>query len=116
MFFAAATPLAMAVDSRVDRTRPMYHDREAMAWLQYQSVAITGQAVPLELSGAESVELAGEEFTPSDGVMVEVSAEDPVRPCVRASNEHGDVTEWSCLDPEDPPVDPDPEDPDLGVS
>jgi hypothetical protein len=54
----------LALDSRIDRTRPMHHDRVEMLWLQH---------------------------------------------------EHGDVTHWACLDPADPPVDPDPEVPDLGV-
>ena len=61
-------------------------------------------------------EVAGELFTPSSGVGVVVRVEEPDRPCVRASNDHGDVTEWACVDLEDPPVDPDPEDVDLAVA
>lgn len=115
LLFAAATPLVLALDSRIDRTRPMHHDRVEMLWLQHLAVQTTGGSVPVELSDDESVELAGETFTPSAGVSVEVRADEPTRPCVRTSNEHGDVTEWVCLDPAAPPADPDPEDPDLGV-
>jgi hypothetical protein len=31
-------------------------------------------------------------------------------------DQHGDVSEWDCLDPESPPVDPDPDDPDPDLS
>ncbi len=115
VFFAVATPVAIALDSRIDRTRPMNDDRGEMLWLQYRSVLTTGQSVPGEVTAEESVEIAGETFTPSPGVRVEVRADEATRPCVRASNEHDDVTEWACLDPDAPPADPDPEDADLGV-
>ncbi len=115
LLFAVAAPLVVALDSRIDGTRAMHHDRVEMLWLQHQHVLATGQSVPVELSDGESVEVADETFTPSAGVSVEVRADEPTRPCVRASNERGDVTEWACLDPDDPPVDPDPEEPDLGV-
>lgn len=115
LFFAASVPLVVALDTRVDRTRPMHDDRREMLWLQYQAVLTTGQSVPVELSSDESVEIAGETFTPSAGVSIDVRADEAARACVRASNEHGDVTEWTCLDPDDPPADPDPAEPELGV-
>ncbi|WP_299924565.1 hypothetical protein [uncultured Nocardioides sp.] len=107
--FAIATPIAIELDARIDRTRPMYDDRGQMEWLQYQSVLSTGQGVALDLAAGESADVAGEQFTPSAGVDVEVRTEVADRPCVRVSNDHGDVSEWACLDPESPPVDPDPE-------
>jgi hypothetical protein len=113
--FAVATPVAIELDSRVDRTRPMYDDRGQMEWLQYQSVLTTGQGVALDLAAGESADVAGEQFAPSAGVSIEVRVEVPDRPCVRASNDHGDVSEWACVDPAGPPVDPDPEDVDLAV-
>jgi hypothetical protein len=113
--FAVATPVAIELDSRVDRTRPMYDDRGQMEWLQYQSVLTTGQGVALDLAAGESADVAGEQFAPSAGVSIEVRVEVPDRPCVRASNDHGDVSEWACVDPASPPVDPDPEDVDLAV-
>jgi hypothetical protein len=114
--FVLAFPVALAVDSHLDRTRPMYDDRAEMEWLQYQSVLSTGQARPLAVGPGESTEVAGEQFTPSAGVSVVVRAEEPDRPCVQASNEHGDVTEWACVDLDHPPVDPDPEDVDLATA
>ena len=116
VLFALAFPAAVALDSALDRVKPMYADRTDMLWLQSQSVQVTGQSVPGELSDGESVEVAGETFTASPGVTVEVRADEPTLPCVRVRNVHGDVSEWACLDPEDPPVDPDPDDPDLGLS
>jgi hypothetical protein len=115
VLFAVATPAVIALDDRIDRTRPMHHDRVEMLWLQYRSVLTTGQSVPVEVTAQESVEIADETFTPSPGVRVEVRADETTRPCVRASNEDGDVTDWACLDPDAPPADPDPEDPDLGI-
>jgi hypothetical protein len=114
--FAVATPVAIELDSRIDRTRPMYDDRAQMEWLQYQSVLSTGQGVALDLAAGESADVAGEQFVPSAGVSIEVRLEAPDRPCVRVSNDDGDVSEWACVDPASPPVDPDPEDVDLAVA
>jgi len=114
--FAVATPVAIELDARIDRTRPMYDDRARMEWLQYQSVLTTGRGVALDLVAGESADVAGEQFAPSAGVSVEVRVEVVDRPCVRAGNDHGDVTEWACLDLESPPVDPDPEEADLAVA
>jgi hypothetical protein len=116
VLFVAAFPVAVEIDDRVDRTRPMFDDRARMEWLQYQSVLSTGQGRALELAPGQSTEVAGEPFAPSAGVSVVVRVEELDRPCVRASNDHGDVTEWACVDVEDPPVDPDPEDVDLAVA
>ena len=101
LLFALAFPVAVLLDSALDRVKPMYADRAEMLWLQSQNVQVTGQSVPVELSPGESVE---------------VRADRPKLPCVRVHDEHGDVSEWVCLDPEKPPVDPDPDnpDPDLG--
>ena len=108
VLLAALAPLVLRVDAELDRSRPMYDDRREMEWLQYQSVVGSGRAVPGTVSGDQVLAVGGEEFRASAGVTVEVRASDPERPCVRASNEHGDVTGWACLDAEDPPRDPDP--------
>ena len=116
VLFVAAFPVAVEIDDRVDRTRPMFDDRARMEWLQYQSVLTTGRGVALDLVAGESADVAGEQFAPSAGVSIEVRVEVVDRPCVRAGNDHGDVTEWACLDLESPPVDPDPEEADLAVA
>jgi len=106
LLMAACLPVAQRIDEHTDRTRPMYEDRRSMEWLQYRSVTDTGGAVPLQVSGGESVSIAGEVFTPSDGVTVVVrtTGSDPY--CVQVSNQHGDVSDWACLDEEEPPIDP----------
>ena len=116
LLFALAFPVAVLLDSVLDRVKPMYDDRAEMLWLQSQDVRVTGQSVPVELSPGESVKVAGQTFTASPGVNVEVRAAQPPRPGVRVHNEHGDVSEWACLDPDNPPVDPDPANPDPAVS
>ena len=108
LLLAALVPLALRVDAQLDRSRPMYDDRVQMEWLQYRSVVGSGRAVPGTVSGEQSLVVAGEEFRASAGVTVEVEASDPKRPCVRASNDDGDVTSWVCLDADDPPTDPEP--------
>jgi hypothetical protein len=112
LLFALAFPVAVLLDSVLDRVKPMYADRAEMLWLQSQNVKVTGQAVPVELSPGESVEVGGESFTASPGVTVQVRADRPKLPCVRVHDAHGDVSEWVCLDPDKPPVDPDPDNPD----
>ena len=77
LLFALAFPVAVALDSVLDRVKPMYADRAEMLWLQSQNVQVTGQSVPVELSPGESVEVAGESFTASPGVTVEVRADQP---------------------------------------
>ncbi len=92
----------------------MYDDRATMEWLQYRSLTTTGRAVPLELDAGASAQVAGEEFTPSEGVTVVVRAPEPDSYCVQVSNQDGDVSDWACLDPAEPPRDPDaPVNPDL---
>lgn len=108
LLLAALVPLALRVDAQLDRSRPMYDDRVRMEWLQYQSVVGSGSAVPGTVSGEQSLDVAGVQFRASAGVTVEVQATDPTRPCVRASNDDGDITEWACLDADDPPTDPEP--------
>jgi hypothetical protein len=115
LVLAALVPLALRADAELDRSRPMYDDRAHMEWLQYQNVVGSGAAVPGTVSGEQSLVVAGEEFRASAGVTVEVQATDPARPCVRASNDDGDVTEWACLDADDPPTDPDPPVDDTGL-
>ena len=107
LLMAACIPLAQRLDDQTDRTRPMYADRESMEWLQYQSVTDTGSAVAVELSAGESERIAGEVFTASDGVTVVVRTPDAGSYCVQVSNQYGDVSEWACLDEENPPPDPD---------
>ena len=116
VLFALALPVAVKLDSVLDRVKPMYDDRAEMLWLQSQDVQVTGKSVPVELSPGESATVAGQTFTASPGVTVEVRADEPTLPCVRVHNEHGDVSEWACLDPGSPPVDPEPENPDPAVS
>lgn len=106
VLIAACLPLAQRLDDLTDRTRPMYDDRDTMEWLQYQSVTDTGSAVPLELGEGESVRIADEVFTPSPGVTVVVRIPAPGSYCIRVSNQHGDVSQWACLDEENPPTDP----------
>lgn len=108
-FFVLAFPVAVELDHRLDRTRPMYDDRAEMVWLQYQSVVTTGRGRPVTLEPGESTEVAGQQFAPSAGVSIAVRADEPDAPCVRGSNDHGDVTEWLCVDLEKPPVDPSPD-------
>ena len=108
LLLAALVPLVLRLDAELDRSRPMYDDRVRMEWLQYKSVVGSGRAVPGTVSGEQSLDVAGEKFRASAGVTVEVQATDPKRPCVRASNDDGDVTAWACLDADDPPKDPDP--------
>lgn len=104
---AACFPLVQELDHLTDRTRPMYEDLESMEWLQYQSVTVTGRAVPLELTDSESARVAGQVFTPSQGVTVVVRTPEADSYCVQVSNQYGDVSRWACLDEQDPPRDPD---------
>ena len=62
LLLLACLPLAMGVDKRIDRDRPMYVDLSRMETLQTASVATTGAIVPVELSGGESAEVAGQEI------------------------------------------------------
>lgn len=109
VFFVVATPMALRTDARLDRVKPMYGDRAQMVWLQYQNVVAAGGAVPGVASLEDPMVVANEEFSPTDGVVVEVRAEQNDAPCVRARNDEGDVTDWECIDLDSPPVDPDPE-------
>lgn len=102
----ACWPLARALDRSVDRTRPLFHDREVMAWLQHQEVRDGGSPVAITVREDEEVEIGGETFTPSTGVTVEVTVDEDGKFCVRASNDHGDATSWTCPDEENPPRDP----------
>lgn len=104
---AACFPLVQELDHLTDRTRPMYEDLESMEWLQYQSVTVTGRAVPLELTDSESARVAGQVFTPSQGVTVVVRTPEADSYCVQVSNQYGDVSRWACLDEQNPPRDPD---------
>ena len=107
VFFAIATPMALRADDRLDRARPMYDDRDEMVWLQYQSVVKTGRAVPGTASSKNPMVVADKKFYPATGVVVDVSADNA--PCVRARNDEGDVTDWTCVDRTSPPADPNPE-------
>ena len=107
VLMAASYPLVQRLDERTDRTQPMYHDRERMEWLQYQSVTDTGRAVALELSEGDSARVADEVFTPSEGVTVVVRTTEADSYCVQVSNRYGDVSRWACLDEDNPPTDPD---------
>ena len=104
---AACLPWAQRLDEATDRKRPMYEDRATMEWLQYRSLTTTGRTVPLDLDDGASARVAGEEFAPSEGVSVVVRAPEPDSYCVQVSNQHGDRSDWACLDPENPPTDPD---------
>ena len=103
---AALLPVARTVDDHHDRMRPMYDDLRLMEYLQYQSLVTDGRAVPVDLEDGASATIAGEEFTPADGVHVVVE-EEADSYCAKVSNQYGDVSEWHCYDPARPPRDPD---------
>ena len=67
---------------------------------------VPSEPAVLTLGPEESVELAGSSYTTSPGVSIVVeTAEDGY--CVKASNSHGDVTEWRCwANDEDPTKSP----------
>ncbi|WP_159081640.1 hypothetical protein [Nocardioides sediminis] len=89
LLLLACLPLAMGMDERIDRDRPMYVDLSRMEALQTASVATTGAIVPLELTGGESAEVAGQEFVASEGVSVVVrDGEGDETYCISVSNQH----------------------------
>jgi hypothetical protein len=92
---AASIPVAMVVDERTDRQRPMYSDRATMAWLQFRSMEQGGVAEAMLLRDGETTTVGGQEFAPSPGVQVEVRLQEPGY-CVQAENQYGDVTSWAC--------------------
>jgi hypothetical protein len=93
-------PLALQLDDRIDRDRPLYLDRDAMAGLQLREVLANGEAAPLELGPEESVDIAGTTFRTAPGVTLSVTADtvDAASFCVFGSNEYGTVTEPLCGD------------------
>jgi hypothetical protein len=89
LLLLACLPLAMGIDERIDRDRPMYLDLSRMETLQTASVATTGAIVPVELSAGESAEVAGQEFVASEGVSVVVRDGDgEATYCISVSNQH----------------------------
>jgi hypothetical protein len=89
LLLLASVPLAMTMDERIDRDRPMYVDLARMEALQVASVATTGAIVPVDLSGGESAEVAGQEFVASDGVSVVVrDGGGDATYCISVSNQY----------------------------
>jgi hypothetical protein len=90
-------PLALRLDERIDRDRPMYSDLSRMTAMQDTSLAETGKAVPTQLSGGESAEIGSEEFVASDGVSVVVRGLDgDTAYCITVRNEHGSESDEHC--------------------
>ncbi|GAB2886397.1 hypothetical protein [Nocardioides pacificus] len=93
---AALTPLAMMLDDRTDRDRPMYEDVNLMMERQARHVVLYGEGEPVSLDPGESVTVADKDFTTSDGVRLRVVVGDRKGYCVSAENEHGKSTGWQC--------------------
>jgi hypothetical protein len=93
-------PIALQLDARIDRDRPLYLDRDAMAGLQLREVQANGEVAPLELGAQESVDIAGTTFRTAPGVTLRVTVDtvDATSFCVSGTNEHGTVTEPLCGD------------------
>ncbi|KRF32382.1 hypothetical protein [Nocardioides sp. Soil805] len=90
-------PLALRLDERIDRNRPMYADLARMTVLQDKSLLDTGKAVPVELAGGESTQVNDVEFVASDGVSVVVSGVDgDTAYCITVRNEHGAESDQHC--------------------
>ena len=53
-------PLALRLDDRIDRDRPMYSDLSRMTALQDKSLADSGRVVPAQLSGGESATIGSD--------------------------------------------------------
>jgi hypothetical protein len=111
---AALLPLAMMLDRELDHERLMYSDRQDVAWLEHLAVAAGLEPVTGTVTAGETLVFGEEEFTPSEGVTVEVRREDGEGPdgevlpgyCVRSSNEDGEATPWLCHDSTHPPAKP----------
>lgn len=95
--YAAALVGGMTLDERTDRSRPMYADIERMALLQYTAHQDSGALVAVTVEPDQTVDVAGSEFTTSEGVSLEVEVTEDGY-CIRADNAHGDSTRWQCLD------------------
>ena len=93
----AFLPLAMLLDARMDRKRPVYADVHEMDVLQYQQLQQTGHGLPVVLHDDETATVGGRRFSPSPGITIRVrlSADGY---CIQARNQHGDVTDWRCGD------------------
>jgi hypothetical protein len=93
----ACLPLALRLDDRIDRDRPMYLDLSRMAALQNASLVATGAVVPVELSGGESADIGEQEFVASEGVSVVVrGVEGDTAYCISVRNEHGSSKDDFC--------------------
>lgn len=105
--FAVMVPVALVLDRHVDRTRPMYEDVEAMAYLQFEVVQAGRPVQPVVVGPRDHVRVAGTRFSPRPGVTIEVRA-DGDGYCVQGSNKHGDTSQWVCGDGTTAPVNPSP--------
>lgn len=88
----------IALNSRENRVRPMYHDVILMAGLQYDLLKSgqEGMALTVDADSAP-VLVGGESFTPLPGVEIVVEQRGGSH-CIKGSNQYGDATEWHCVD------------------
>lgn len=90
----ALMPLARAIDSHSDRTRPMYEDLTEFEELAADHpIAIRG--LGSQVITEDGISVAGEDFTPSPGVTIELRVESDEY-CIQASDEEGDESGWDC--------------------
>lgn len=90
-------PLALRLDERIDRDRPMYADLSRMTILQDKSLAESGKVVPVQLASGESAQIGTDEFVASDGVSVVVRGLDgDTAYCITVRNEHGSESDEHC--------------------
>jgi hypothetical protein len=97
LLIAALYPLARELDAEADALKPLYHDVQEMAVLQFREVRSEGAPLPITVGPEETVQVGGSDFTTAEGVSVEVRL-DGVGYCVRGRNDDGHVTMWQCYD------------------
>lgn len=97
LVIAALYPLAQRLDADADSLKPLYHDVQEMAVLQFREVRAEGEPLPMIVGPEETVEVGGVSFTTAEGVSVEVRP-DGIGYCVRGRNDGGHVTMWQCHD------------------
>jgi hypothetical protein len=88
----------LALNERQDRTRPLYHDTLLMAGLQWDLMKSRGRGVRMSIEADSGPVLVGvEPFHPLPGISLVVRKRDGEF-CVQGSNQHGDRTDWVCVD------------------
>lgn len=101
----AVYPLARLADRRFAREGPMYHDIRIVQQLEYRHHRQTGEGLAFTADDGTVVAIAGRDYTPSDGVTVEVTVDDGGY-CIEAANQHGDVAERVCRPYDEDPGEP----------